>query len=261
MNKLGNLAILGFSAVLSCWAQCSNTSYGNGFNCVQAAGVANAGAGSTANATLPSNAAAGHQVVVIGFACSDSNCSQSAAGITLSATATGSGNSPVACPGNPYRLNSNIEIYGCWLMDVSAPTKSFTVTAIGGTPFYLSNYVSEWTGIAPALSAFDVGGTSFSAPSTTSASTATGTTRNAKDLIMGMLQLSVSTGVTPGTGFIESGEYITGIQQEGKSVASAGPQSCTWTFSSSPWQGLCFALKAAGGSTAPPTLLLIGSGQ
>lgn len=212
-------------------------------------------------ATFGSSTVAGHSVIIFGFACNDSNCATSALAITLSASTTGAGNTAVACGGNPYRVNSNIQVIGCWIMDVVTASTAFTVTATGGTPFFLTSYVSEWTGAGAAATAFDVGGANFTTSTSTTASTSAGTTTNSTDLVIGLIELGAANAVTPGSGFLEISENLTGIEQEAKSVAATGAQACTWSWTGGTTsQSLCATFKATS-AAVKHTLLLLGAGK
>jgi len=219
------------------------TSYGNGFSLFQQTGTANAGAGATSVATLSGNATVGHKVLIFGYSCNDSGCGTDASAITLSASASGAGNTPVACPGNPYRVGTNKGVFGCWIMDVSTATAAFTVTATGGTPYYLTTWASEWGGIAAAASAFDVAfATEVTAAETATVTTAT--TTNATDLVVGFIELSDGYAITPGSGFTEIGEFTPGVELEAQSVTATGAQSCTWSWTGATnSHGLCVAFK------------------
>jgi hypothetical protein len=90
----------------------------------------------------------------------------------------------------------------------------------------------------------------------TSSSITTGATSNATDLVIGYIQNGSGAAITPGAGFTEINETVSGIETEGKSVTTTGAQTCTtsWTGGTN-WQGLCVALKASGGGGGSPTLL------
>ena len=75
MRKLILIALLS----LPIWAQCSNTSYGNGFTCIQQKGSANGSSTTSQVATLSSTPTAGQQALVFGTFCGNSSCSGNAA--------------------------------------------------------------------------------------------------------------------------------------------------------------------------------------
>lgn len=248
MKKLLLIALLS----LPIWSQCSNTSYGNGFTCVKATGSINAGAGSSATATFGSSTTATNQVLVVGFVCGNSSCNGDTSGITITFS-NGASDSCTAMPGGAttYGDSSNRwKGHACLFTSTSATT-TFTVSTSGGTPYYLTAYASEWTGVASAspwdvvASTFQVGGTYSSATVTTA------TTTNATNLVVGFIELNDANAVTPGSGFTEIGEVSNGVEWEGKSVAATGTQSCTWSFgNTSSWQGMCLTLKAGAGGGA-----------
>lgn len=247
------LAILMFVCI-SALAQCSNTSYGNGFTCIKQAGTINAGAGGTATATFGSSTVATHQVLVIGFVCANSSCNGDTSGITLTFS-NGASDSCTAMPGGATVFgdaSSRWKGHACLFTSTSATT-TYTVTASGGTPYYLTAYASEWTGVASSSPWDVVAGTFQVGGSYTTATVTTASTTNATDLVVGFVTLNDANAITPGSGFTEIGETSNGVQHEGKSVAATGAQSCTWSFSNTAsWQGLCLTLKAgAGGSPAP----------
>jgi hypothetical protein len=238
---------------LSLSAQCSSTSYANGFTCVKQAGSANAGAGATATATFGSNVTAGNSVVVFAGVCADAGCNtNNATGITLT-VANGASDSSTQVTGGPYVVkvqngvsSTSIKLTAWVFSNVSATT-TFTVTATGGTPFYLASYASEWSGVATA-SPWDVSAAAVTADAAqTTLSVTTGTTSNATDLVIGYSQNS-GNAYTPGAGFTEIGESVTGIEHEAKSVASTGTQTCSWSWGANDAaQGICVTLKASGG--------------
>lgn len=246
---------------LPTWAQCSNTSYGNGFTCIKAAGTANGGAGGTSTATFGSATVATHQVVLIGFVCGNSSCNGDTSGITLSFS-NGASDSCTTMTGGATTFgdgSNRWKAHACVFTSTSATT-TYTVTATGGTPYYLTAYASEWTGIATS-SPWDVVASTFQAAGGpySSATVTTASTTNATDLVIGFIELNDANAITPGAGFTEIGEITNGVQHEGKSVASTGAQSCTWSFANtSSWQGLCMTLKAgAGGATVRRRVIVV----
>ena len=246
MRKLLLLLCI-FSAAT--WAQCSNTSYSNGFTCVKSIGLIQGGAGSTATATFGSNTSAGNQVLLVGFVCGNSSCNADTSGITLTFS-NGASDSCTAMTGGATVFgdgSSRWKAHACLFTSTSATT-TYTVTASGGTPYYLTAYASEWTGIATS-SPWDVVAASFQVGGTySSATVTTGTTGNATDLVVGFVALNDANNVSPGSGFTEILETSAGVELEGKSVAATGTQSCTWSFSNTAsWQGLCMTLKAGSG--------------
>ncbi len=257
MRKLLLIALL----TLPIWGQCSNTSYGNGFTCIKQAGTILAGAGGTATATFGSSTVATHQVLVIGFVCGNSGCSADTSGITLTFS-NGASDSCTTMPGGATVFgdaSSRWKGHACLFTSTSATT-TYTVTATGGTPYYLTAYASEWTGVASS-SPWDVVAATYQvAGSYTTATVTTASTSNATDLVVGFVALNDANAVTPGSGFTEIGETSNGVEHEGKSVASTGAQSCTWSFSStSSWQGMCLTLKASagGGGTVRRRVILV----
>lgn len=248
MRKLILIALL----TLPIWGQCSNTSYGNGFTCVKQAGTILAGAGSTATATFGSSTTATNQVLVIAFVCGNSGCSGDTSGITISFS-NGASDSCTAMPGGATTFgdgSNRWKGHACLFTSTSATT-TYTVSTSGGTPYYLTSYASEWTGIASS-SPWDVVAASFQVGGSYSTATVTtATTTNATDLVVGFVALNDANAVTPGSGFTEIGETSAGVEHEGKSVAATGAQSCTWSFSNtSSWQGMCLTLKAGAGGGA-----------
>lgn len=246
------LAILMFVCI-GVWAQCSNTSYGNGFTCVKQAGTINAGSGSSATATFGSNTTATNQVLLIAFVCGNSGCSGDTSGITISFS-NGASDSCTAMPGGATVFgdaSSRWKGHACLFTSTSATT-TYTVSTSGGTPYYLTAYASEWTGIASSSPWDVVAGTFQVGGSYSTATVTTASTTNATDLVVGFVTLNDANAITPGSGFTEIGEVSNGVEHEGKSVAATGAQSCTWSFSNTAsWQGLCLTLKAGSGGGSP----------
>ena len=246
------LAILMFACIAAC-AQCSNTSYGNGFTCVKQAGTINAGSGSSATATFGSNTTATNQVLLIAFVCGNSSCNGDTSGITISFS-NGASDSCTAMPGGATTFgdgSNRWKGHACLFTSTSATT-TYTVSTSGGTPYYLTAYASEWTGIASSSPWDVVAGTFQVGGSYSSATVTTASTTNATDLVVGFVTLNDANAITPGSGFTEIGEVSNGVEHEGKSVAATGAQSCTWSFSNTAsWQGLCLTLEAGAGGGSP----------
>lgn len=226
-------------------ATCASTSFANGWTCVQQKGQANGGAGATATATFGASTGSGHMVVVFSESCNDVACNTDSTPITL-AVSDGNGDTPVGASFNPCRLDTNHKTVYAWVFPSVGVTTTFTVTATGGTPFYLASIASEWTGGATS-SPFDVSACGNNNVAGTTASVTAGTTTNATDLVIGSIELGAANAVTPGSGFTEIGEDITGIEHEALSVIATGSQACTWTFASATYEAACLTIKAASG--------------
>ena len=215
------------------------TSFGNGFALCQQKEVANGGSGATVTATLGSTMTAGHQALVFGFTCADSGCSTtSTSGITLTVADTNS-DSHTQVTGGPFLVDVNHVQLTAWCFSSVTANSAFTVTATGGTPYYMTAAVSEWSGLTCTYDGTPAA--SFSASGVTSASASCGTTSNAVDLIVGFIELGGGS-VTAGSGFTQVGQDVTGIQSQGMSVSATGAQSSAWTFSSTTYQAECMAV-------------------
>ncbi len=262
MKKL--LVIFGLSSI-ALFAQCSNTSYGNGFTCIQQTGAANGGTGSTRSITFSSPTTAGNEVVVFASVCADAGCtSTNASGITLT-VANGAGDTAIQATNAPFLLtdgqngSTTAVKYTAWVFTNVSATTTFTVTATGGTPNFLALYASEWTGISDT-SPWDGGaGTQSPNGTQTSATVNIASTTNATDLILGYIGNWSGANITPGSGFTEIGEPLPGQQHQAKSVTTAGAQSCTWTMGSTAWQAACVALKATGSSSPPRKRVIVNN--
>lgn len=241
MKKLLLTLGLLFASHLS-FAACTSTSYSNGWTCVQQKVQANAGAGATAVATFGGNTSNGNMVVVFSEVCNDVGCSTDTTPITLAVT-DGTGDSPVSASINPCRLDTNHKTVYAWVFPTVGATTTFTVTATGGTPFYLASVASEWIGGATS-SPFDVVACGNNNVAGTTGSLAAGTTTNATDLVIGHIELGAANAVTPGAGFTEIGEDVTGIEHEALSVIATGTQTCTWSFGSATYEAMCATIKA-----------------
>lgn len=231
-------------------AACSNTSYANGFTCVQAAGTANGGAGSSAVATFGANTTVGNVVVFFMSACADAGCTTNNAPSMTFSQSNGGSNSCTQVPGGAFdtaqdatqsSLSTKTTAYVC---PITSAGTTFTATVTGGTPFYLTAYASEWSGVA-TTNFFDqvAMGISPDASAVTSTVT-TASTANTTDLVIGYIGTSEDT-ITPGSGFSEVQKPGSFNEVEAKSVASKAAQSCTWSHAAGSTQGLCLTLKSS----------------
>lgn len=236
------------------WAQCANTSYGNGWTCIQQASNQNTGgAGTSVTVTMGATVGAHHGAIIVAEYCDDVSCTKSGLSSITATVASGAGDTFESWSGNPYESNAApIDVrYYAWAVPDTKGGTTFTVTC-STTCYYLSAKVSEWTGMASS-SVFDVGAGGSSASASTAPSVTAGTTTNATDLVYGIIANDDGLAVTPGSGFTEIGEGGNGWEHEAKSVISTGSQACTWTQASSNYDALCLTFKAGsggGGSTS-----------
>lgn len=239
-------------AVLCCapmWAQCSNTSYSNGWTCIQQASSQNPSSATAVTVTMGATVGAHHGAIIVAEFCDDASCTKAGlSGITLT-IASGAGDTFEAWSGNPYESNAApIDVrYYAWAVPDTIGGTTFTVTC-SATCFYLSAKVSEWTGMASS-SVFDVGAGGSSASASTAPSVTAGTTTNANNLIYGIIANDDGLAVTPGSGFLEIGEGGNGWEHEARSVTATGSYSCAWTQSSSNYDALCLTFKASAGGS------------
>lgn len=249
MRRILQLGVLTSVACVGALAQCSNTSYGNGFVCVQAAGNALGGAGNVTTANFPVDTTVGNVVVFYLAVCADEACTtDNAPSITLSQDNAGS-NVCTEIPGGPFEVAQNqtqisrstkMTAYVC---PITTPNKDWNARATGGTPFYLSGYAAEWSGVATTGFYDKVTSGIAATGGETSASLTTTSTANAVDLVVGMLGTSDDT-ISAGAGFLEVLKVSNYVQMEAKSVATQGAQTCTWTNAAGSWQGMCITLKS-----------------
>ncbi len=250
-NLLLLLAIATSFSVIASATQCSSTAIGTA-TCIQSDSEGSGTSGTTQTLTMPSATGAGHQFLLTAFICANSACSSSASGISLTPSSTCS-DTFTAAPGSPYSVPINgiadHARIAVWMVTSTCGATVFTVTC-GSTCWYPTVGGSEWTGLATS-SPFDVaagGGGSAG----TSASLGCGTTTNATDLIFAYIALGAGNAVSPGSGFTEVNEAITGDEHEAKTVSATGAQTATWSWTGSTyWSGACAAVKLAsgGGST------------
>lgn len=243
---------------LPAFGACSNTSFSNGWTCIQQKSnggyPASATSGTTITLTFGSTTGAGHGVIVSAMYAGDSGCGVGA--LTMTATVSNGTDTPVGAAGNPYLINGA----GCdqrayvWVFPNATPATTYTVTT-SATSWYGTATISEWSGMATA-SPFDVAAAAGSGSAGTSASVTAGTTTNATDLIYGFLGTDSGVAVTPGSGFTEIGEDITGIEHEAQSITATGSQSCTWTMASTLWEGVCVTIKAGSAAAAKRRALI-----
>lgn len=247
------LAMLTLFSVPS-WGQCSNTSYGNGWTCVQQKGTAAAGSGTSQITTLTGNTVSGHSIIVGALYCADAGCVGTTAGITASIT-DGSGSTYTASPGSPFNVigaGRDIGFY-VWTTPNVGVTTTFTISC-SPSCFYLAPYVSEWIGMATS-SVFDKDAANAT-NSTTTITTTTAATTNANDLVYGMVNLSIGTAVTPGGGALDIGQDVSGGDNFAFSVTSTGAQSCIASWSgASNTAGICVAIKANSVATSGTKVL------
>lgn len=229
------------------WAQCSNTSLGNGVTAVKCAGTANPGAGTPVNATFGSNTSSANSVFVFGFTCNDSACTTSTSAITLSATN--------AASETPTQQTGGATVFGdgssrwkgsSWLFSNPTAGTLARVAASGGTPYYMTALAGEFSGLATS-SPYDSVNSTFQVSGSYTSATVSTTTTNANDLVLCFIELADANAITPGSGFTELIEPSAGIQMQAKTVTSAGSQSCTWTFAAtSSYQAMIATVKISG---------------
>lgn len=227
-----------FAACLSAFAQCSNTSYGNGFTCVQYGNASNAGAGATSTVTLTGNTTTGNTVVVFSSVCGNLSCTAGLSSMSLDVS-NGASDSKAEIPGSPSVVG-DIFKKSAWVFSSVSATSTFTVSVTGGTPYYLVVDVVEIAGAATS-SPLDV--SQFGSASTgTSLSITTGSTGNATDMVIGQLgTLSGISNLTMGAGFTAVAANKTVMA---KTVSSAGAQTCNWTWTNNRANiGACVVIK------------------
>jgi hypothetical protein len=245
-KRLALLLIL-FAAGLA-GAQCSSTSYGNGFTCVaQATSAFASGSGTTQTATI--TATAGHQLLAFASACANSSCNSTPAGITMTPS-TNQSDSFIAAPGSCYSNTSGFEEKQCIWEVIAAVGGSTTLTVTcGSTCWFEQVAIEDWTGMDATAGPFDSGVGAGAQGSGTTATVSPGTSTNAVDLVVAYTVDSNNAAITPGSGFTEIAEVDTsgtaGGEFEAKSVTATGAQTCnsSWTGSAS-WAIACAAIKA-----------------
>jgi hypothetical protein len=226
-------------------AACSNTSFGNGWTCIQAASTNNAGSGNAVTVTFGSTVTAGHLVTVLIVLCNNVSCS-SVFGHAFTLTGTARSSCTQDPGGAPYSSN-NIEgtSYSC----VGAAGTTIIVTSDGSggnTPFYLVAMAAEWTG-GNTASSFDGSGVVNGGTGTTA--TATKTINAATDLFACTANNSGSATLTPGSGFTQISQTNAASFHEAKTgVTGSQNGTATWTGSGS-WMIFCSSFKSQSGAS------------
>lgn len=238
MTKRLLIAVGLLFCAVPCWAQCSNTSYGNGFTCVQQVGTRNnnGSASSPLTATLGANTVSGHQVEALLFFCTTSGC---VGGATPTITFTDGASDAVSVPTTACSsVNSQYSFCAAIFPNVSATN---TVSASWtGTISYPALYISEWTGGATS-NPFDGDAIYCGASSGTSLTCSKTTT--ATDLVTGFAIVANNPSITAGTGFTQIGQDIAGDQDEGETGA-ANTYSVAWSWTGSNASGgIAVAMK------------------
>ncbi len=234
--------------------QCSNTSYGNGATCIQAAGATGGGcaSGCTSN-TLSFPPAAGHAVIVATYACGNSACTGSTTGFTE--TISDNVNNPEACfvksPGSPFNLvetssgAERLQQYMWVCPSIPSGVTSITVRS-SSTSYYLTFSASEWTGLASS-NVWDADGGNAS---TTQGETATLSTSSPlsyyHDLMYTFLDNTGDETMTPVSPYLQVTQFYSGNIDTAITVNTAGVQTAqtTWTPNDD-WYGVIGAIKTA----------------
>ena len=232
---------------------CSNTSFGNGFTCIQKASSFNGGtANSSVSAPLPSNVTAGDTILVA------TESAFPAGGEIVSSVTDSLGNTYTPITSS---VNTDCAHYIEWFYASDVAGGSDTVTANfsgysnggGGTVAPM-----EWSGVG----GFDVAGldVNSSCPFSSTVETASITTGNAVDLLLAFfVDTSGAQSISAGTGYtlIDSVFAAADHGIEAESVSSTGSYDATFTLGGSVnWEADIVAFTSAS-SGPPPTLVSI----
>lgn len=235
-------------------AQCSNTSYSNGWTCVQQAGNFNAGSGNSVTATFGANVTAGNPVTVLVLLCNNAACS-TVFGHVLTVTGTARSACTQDPAGAPYS-STNRERSAFVCTGAAGTTIIVTSDGSGGnTPFYLTAVVAEWTGGTTA-SPFDGNGQIAGGTGTTASVTMT--VNSTANLFICAADNASSATFTPGSGFLQVGQNNASTFHEAKTGVS-GSQSgtATWTGSAA-WSIWCSSVKSSSSHSKQIGAFLVG---
>ena len=245
----------GLLAALACGiparAACANTSYANGWTCVQGTGLtSNAGAGASITLTFGSNVVAGHIISVISRACNDAPCATNG-----TQTASISGNAVGSCvqdAGTPVNTTSHWRYFAFVCTTASTGTQ-VTVTASGSMQF-LGGWIAEWIGGSARF-----GNNGNISSGTGTSSSVTHTVAGTSSLFICSTSNQLTAAITPGSGFTEISETNNGGESEAKTGVS-GSQSGTSSWTGSlVWDSYCGDVSPLLGP--PPMQMMQGAGD
>ena len=232
---------------------CSNSSFGNGFHCVQKASGSNGGTiNSSVSADLVSNVTAGDTILVAAEA------AELAAGEYVGSVTDSLGNLYAAIPTS---VNTHCAHYIEWFYASHALGGSDTVTANfngyanggGGTVVAM-----EWSGVG-TLDVAGTDGNTGGCPYSASPTTSSITTTNATDLLLGFFtDTSGAASIAAGSGYTLIDSLLANEDHgvEAESVSSTGSYSASFTLGGEVnWEADVVAFKAPSGSS--PTLVSI----
>jgi len=243
------------SVTLTVAADCSNTSFGNGFTCIQKSSMFNGGTSNKAvSAALPTSVTAGDAILVA---------------VEAAFPALGEEISSVTDTlGNNYTAVANSLNTGC----AHAIEWFYASDVLGGTDTVTANFsgyanggggtviAMEWSGVG-GLDVAGIDGNSPACPWSSTVTTAAIATTNADDLILAFfVDTSGAQTVAAGSGYLIIDSFVGAADHgvEAQSVSSTGSYSGSFTLGSSVnWEADIVSFKAGGSSGPPPTLISI----
>lgn len=269
-----NFAITCFLIFVSTltFAQCSNTSYGNGVTCIGGSGNGGSYTNQTSQ-TANYSPAAGHAIVAAAYQCWDSNCATTG---TTTLSISDNLHNPETCfsasPNSPFTLvetgAQHLQQYMWICPSIPSGVHSFTVScSVENSCNYITLTVTEWTGLATSQPFDTDGGGASDGPGTTATVSTQSATRFTNELMYTFFDTSAddySCAVSPDVTVLQF--YSGNINTARLATTGGSTETAKITWSSAcpggnnkndDWYGTIAAIKTAASKSIvePPTNL------